>query len=266
MADDPVRLDPDKRFDRLYTPWRMGYVRGDRKSNACVFCAMRDSNEDVENLVLERGHHCYIVMNLFPYNTGHLLIVPNEHVASPEELAPDSRHEMADLVARALEITRFAISPDAFNIGINLGSDAGAGIASHLHEHIVPRWRGDANFMPIVGGVRVLPEELPATYAKLKAEFQRNTRTATPLVVRNADNSLVLVDQDADGDPTLATVAPIPGEPVWRTALDQLADKGVGSQITGWSGKLDAIEIQTDVPLHECESGNWKPLNELIRS
>lgn len=258
MADDPIRLDPDTRFDRLYTPWRMGYVRRDRKSHTCVFCAMRDSEEDVENLILERGQHSYVVMNLFPYNTGHLLIVPNVHVASPEDLSPDSRHELADQVARALAITRLAIAPDAFNIGINLGSDAGAGIAAHLHEHIVPRWRGDANFMPIVGGVRVLPEELPATYAKLKAEFERDSRPQFAMVVRNADNTRVFVERDAQ----FPAVEPSPGEPVWRTALAKLALENMTGQIVGWSTALNALEIQTGIPTSECDPDFWAPLAE----
>ncbi len=269
MFDDALPLEDDGPIDRLYTPWRIGYVRGDRKRSDCAFCTMRDSAADTENFVLERGEHAYVVMNLFPYNTGHLLIVPYVHAASPEDLSAAVRHEMADLLPRALRNARLAMNPDAFNVGFNLGSDAGAGIAAHLHEHIVPRWRGDSNFMPIIGSTRVLPEVLPVTFAKLKAEFCRDAERSIALLVYDADRRRILVERDSSGLPSLPTITPVATQPFWKSALETLNSHGLDGSVSAWNDGCDAgpaLEIQSDArePLNDPDS--WAPAADMVAS
>jgi ATP adenylyltransferase len=159
VSDDPDGLD------RLWTPHRLAYVRKVEKG-ACVFCAI-PSMTDEDGLVVARGGSAYVVLNLYPYNPGHLMVVPYRHVALYEDLEPAEAVEVAQLTQRALRAVRHASSPDGFNLGLNQGRVAGAGIADHLHQHAVPRWSGDANFMPIIGRTKVLPQTLPETRALL---------------------------------------------------------------------------------------------------
>ncbi|NLO43755.1 MAG: HIT domain-containing protein [Candidatus Cloacimonetes bacterium] len=156
----------------LYSPWRMDYILGEKQSG-CVFCHARDSANDEENLVLYRAEHSYIILNRYPYNNGHLLIVPNAHQMCINDLAPEAFSEMNALVRTLERVLKEVYHCDGINLGMNLGSAAGAGIEAHLHMHMVPRWRGDSNFMGVVAGERVIPEAFETTYKKLKDELLR---------------------------------------------------------------------------------------------
>ena len=159
-------------LERLYTPWRLAYVTGAAKSADCVFCAAL-SNTDAAPLIVFRGSACFVILNLFPYNNGHVMIVPNRHIASLAEATADELCELMELTRRTEIALREAFSPQGMNMGLNLGKAAGAGVLDHLHLHVVPRWNGDTNFMTIVGQTRVLPQELPVTADKLRPIFER---------------------------------------------------------------------------------------------
>jgi len=159
-ADDLPGV-PDA-FARLWTPHRMVYIQGEGKPTGqgdCPFCTS-PGRDDADGLVVARGEHAYVVMNLFPYSPGHLLVCPYRHVADYADLTPDETREVAELTQHAMRVVRRVSGPDGFNLGMNQGEVAGAGIAMHLHQHIVPRWAGDMNFMPVVGRTRVLPQLL----------------------------------------------------------------------------------------------------------
>ncbi|MGH3793325.1 MAG: HIT family protein [Pseudonocardiaceae bacterium] len=154
-------------LQRLWTPHRMAYIKGEAKSGPgttgeCPFCRIIGM-DDAEGLVVARGDTVYAVLNLYPYNPGHLMVVPFRHIADYPSLTVEETAELATFTQRAMLATRRAAAPHGFNIGINQGAVAGAGIAAHLHQHVVPRWGGDANFMPVVGGTKVLPQLLDQT-------------------------------------------------------------------------------------------------------
>lgn len=159
-------------MDHLWSPWRMQYIETAREElsedGACVFCAVPDREPE---RVLARGELAYVVLNKFPYNPGHLLIVPLRHAGDIEELTVEENVELQALMQRSIRALREESEPHGFNIGMNLGSIAGAGIPDHLHWHVVPRWGGDTNFMPVVGEVRVLPEMLADTARRLAPRF-----------------------------------------------------------------------------------------------
>ena len=173
-------------MERLWTPWRLAYVAGSDDSAGCVFCpSTREtpnarsgpaSADSFDALVVYRGTACYVILNLFPYNNAHLLIVPARHVATLAEATSEERRELIDLASVAETAITEAYAPHGMNMGINLGKPAGAGIPGHLHLHVVPRWNGDTNFMTVVGQTRVLPEELPQTANRLRPIFERLTR------------------------------------------------------------------------------------------
>ncbi len=142
-------------------------------STGCIFCEALAQADRPESLVVFRGAACFVLLNLFPYNSGHLMVVPNRHVATLAEAAPAELAELIELVRRAELALKEVYQPQGLNIGVNLGRPAGAGVVDHLHVHIVPRWTGDTNFMSVVGNVRVLPEELPQTAARLRPVFAR---------------------------------------------------------------------------------------------
>ena len=172
-GDEPGMSGPPDALQRLWTPWRRSYVRGeDNRSGGCPFCELPGgSTDDAETLILHRGEQAYVILNAYPYNPGHLMIVPFGHLPDLDDLDRDQLHEMADLSQRAVRALRASVAPEAFNIGFNLGGVAGAGIADHLHQHVVPRWAGDTNFMPVIGHTRVLPELLEETYGRLAPAF-----------------------------------------------------------------------------------------------
>ncbi|MGQ9908074.1 MAG: HIT family protein [Candidatus Flexifilum sp.] len=149
--------------EHLWTPWRMAYIRGDRQSaDRCVFCDA-PQQDDAPALIVARSKWVYAILNLFPYNSGHLMIIPYRHLSSPEELNDDELLDQGQMINRALAVLRRAYQPHGFNLGANIGSVAGAGIAQHYHFHVVPRWGGDANFMTTIGETRVLPDTLENT-------------------------------------------------------------------------------------------------------
>lgn len=162
-------------FQRLWTPWRMEYIlsdKEDKRAEGCVFCLKLAQGRDVENYVVWRGAHCAVVLNLYPYNNGHLMVIPYAHVPSLEDLPAEVQAEMMTTVSKSLRWLRRAMQPDGFNIGVNIGRAAGAGIESHVHIHVVPRWEGDTNFMPVLAETRVIPEWLDDTYANLRTALE----------------------------------------------------------------------------------------------
>jgi len=158
-------------MDILWAPWRMSYVSDERQPVGCLFCTVLLAGDDVKHGVLTRGTSAFLMLNAFPYSIGHLMAAPVRHVASPEDLSDEEGLDVMRLCRRALAVLRTVYRPDGFNVGINLGRAAGAGVEGHLHLHIVPRWVGDANFMPVVGSVKVMPESLDETFRRLRAHL-----------------------------------------------------------------------------------------------
>ena len=162
-------------MDHLWSPWRLAYILGASTSTGCVFCTALASTDD-DALIVHRGGSCFVILNLYPYNNGHLMIVPNRHVGSLAALTSEELCELGELTRLSEIVLTEAFAPHGMNMGINLGKPAGAGVLDHVHMHVVPRWNGDTNFMTIVGQTRVLPEELPATADKLRPLFERLSR------------------------------------------------------------------------------------------
>ncbi|MGH9470158.1 MAG: HIT family protein [Terriglobia bacterium] len=162
-------------MDYLWSPWRYRYVSGGDKAGGCPFCEMarQDPARDRERLILRRANHNFVFLNLFPYTTGHMLIAPYAHRARLTDLDPEVLNEMMLLARQAEMALETVYRAEGYNVGINIGKCAGAGVADHLHTHCLPRWTGDANFMSVAGETRVLPEELSTTYQKLAGAFQR---------------------------------------------------------------------------------------------
>lgn len=160
-------------MDHIWTPWRMKYIQENQPDNACIFCLAAESHEDEQNLVFYRGAHVYMILNRYPYTSGHVMAVPYVHQARLQDLTQATRAEMMELVNWAVQVLKIVYDPDGFNVGLNLGEMAGAGVADHLHMHVVPRWAGDTNFMSSVGETRVLPEALDETFRRVKAVWDR---------------------------------------------------------------------------------------------
>jgi ATP adenylyltransferase len=158
-------------LDHLWSPWRLEYVIS-KKPAGCVFCDAPDPSRS-DPLLVYTGALAYVILNLYPYNNGHLMVVPNRHASSLARLTRDEMNEVGLLTQRCETALREAYKLDGINVGVNLGAPAGAGIEEHVHLHLVPRWNGDTNFMTIIGHTRVLPEELAATAARLKPIFER---------------------------------------------------------------------------------------------
>lgn len=162
-------------MDRLWSPWRYEYVASgdaDTETGGCIFCKLRDDpDKDQANFVIHRASHNFVVLNIYPYISGHLLIVPYEHIGELDAATKETTDELMDLTKRSQTALRDAYQPSGFNIGMNLGRSAGAGIVDHIHIHILPRWVGDTNFMSTVGNTRVIPEDLTTTYQKLHEKF-----------------------------------------------------------------------------------------------
>ncbi len=160
-------------MERLWSPWRMEYIRSAslEDQHGCIFCELPEDDDDRGSLILARSERAFVIMNKFPYNPGHLMVAPFRHTGEVEWLEDDEVLETGHLLQRAIRAMREAMQPHGFNVGMNLGRTAGAGIPDHVHWHVVPRWGGDTNFMPVVGQTKVLPELLDETYANLKPHF-----------------------------------------------------------------------------------------------
>ncbi|MFQ5646324.1 MAG: HIT domain-containing protein [bacterium] len=162
-------------MEKLWAPWRLEYILSDKdKTKGCVFCGIKEIDEEeglTGRLILKKLKNCFIMMNLYPYNNGHLMVVPYEHADSLEKLSLETSGELTTAVSRSLVVLKKHLSPEGFNIGMNLGKVAGAGIEGHLHWHIVPRWLGDVNFMPVLSETRVIPQHIQESYHQLKPLF-----------------------------------------------------------------------------------------------
>jgi ATP adenylyltransferase len=278
--------------ERLWTPWRAAYITGAHAVEGCVFCQMAAATDDDANLIVARGEHVFVVMNLFPYHSGHVMIVPYRHLDDPVSLSPGERQELMDWPIRLLEAFRATLRPEGFNIGMNVGRAAGAGIADHLHLHIVPRWVGDTNFMPIIGATKVLPELLPETRDRLRSALA-GERPSSPSMVSTdgeaAEEAMVTVDETAvaapqspvgegagtryqpvDGPPPLAPgSAPVPpaDEPVTATALSSPVST-TGAEPVSTTGAEPVsvpptpqagavVMVQDKVVLRRAPDGTW---------
>jgi ATP adenylyltransferase len=156
-------------MEHLWAPWRMAYIAPETpQPQECIFCTQPAENRDEEHHILYRGEHCFMMLNLYPYNNGHLMIAPYQHVGTIEGLPTETLTELMTQAQLALKALRAAMKPDGFNMGINQGKVAGAGFADHMHLHVVPRWNGDTNFMPVVADTKVMPEHLDVVYRRLK--------------------------------------------------------------------------------------------------
>jgi len=156
---------------QLWSPWRMDYIETNNKEDGCVFCNAQAKEDGAENLIAYRGKLSYVILNRFPYTSGHLMVIPFEHKPNLEELDSETRAEMMELTSRCTTVLKSIYQPQGFNVGVNIGEAAGAGVQGHVHIHIVPRWVGDTNFMSSVAETRVLPEALEDTYKRVKDVF-----------------------------------------------------------------------------------------------
>jgi ATP adenylyltransferase len=160
--------------ERIWAPWRLAYVKdastgGDEE---CIFCSKPAENDDAANLIVHRGERCFVILNLYPYTNGHLMVTPYEHLSSIAEIDPETVAELMALAQRAITILEEKYSPHGFNVGFNQGRVAGAGVEHHIHMHVVPRWGGDTNFMPVLADTRVMPQTLKESYEALRGSFE----------------------------------------------------------------------------------------------
>lgn len=158
-------------MDYLFTPWRYAYITGADKASECVFCAQAREKDDAKALIVYRGKYCFVILNAFPYTSGHVMVAPYEHTDQLQKLSPAGAQEMMELMQKLEGILRELYQPDGLNMGINLGKAAGAGIAGHIHMHVLPRWVADANFVSVIGETRVIPEALSTTYQRIRFKF-----------------------------------------------------------------------------------------------
>ncbi len=173
--NDDQKSDGRIRAGRLWAPWRMKYIQAfaDGEEEECFLCLNPTMQDSPENLVLHRGEHCFVIMNLYPYNNGHLMVAPYRHEWDYLKLTSDELAECGSLTQACLQVLNRVMRPHGFNIGWNVGRVAGAGVEEHLHQHIVPRWDGDTNFMPVIGGTKVISESLHESWRRLKEEFEK---------------------------------------------------------------------------------------------
>jgi len=169
---------PKSWYEILWAPWRMAYIAtvAGKQNSGCFLCEAAKGSDDRASLVVLRGERSFVILNRYPYNTGHLMIAPYRHVASPEDLRDDEMREIGLLLKASLEALRVVYRPEGFNIGINVGDVAGAGVPGHMHVHVVPRWKGDSNFITVIGGTKVISQTLEETYDKLRPELEKAAR------------------------------------------------------------------------------------------
>jgi ATP adenylyltransferase len=234
----------------------MRYVGAESDHNACIFCIKPASDDDVTQLIVYRGTHSFVIMNLYPYNTGHAMVVPFAHVDDLASLDAGTRDEMMELLAWVTTAQRRVLHCAGFNIGLNLGSVAGAGVAQHLHIHIVPRWEGDANFMPNLANTMVLPELIPVTYAKLRAELELSMlgKPESSARVPQAGAVVYLPSERKfalrlakDGMFVLPKGHVESGEAAWQTAIREIDEEmGLRAEIVDWAGTDELTFKDTD--------------------
>lgn len=246
----------------LSAPWRMRYLDHGAGSAGCVFCEKLAAENDIDNLIVWRGATIAIVMNLYPYSTGHLMIMPYAHVASPEDLGdPQIMSELALELPSTMRAMRRVLRCQGFNTGMNTGAVAGAGIADHMHMHLVPRWGGDANYMPIIANTTVMPEALSVTYAKLRAELavEHDSDWLPEILVLSEDRTHVFVPTDPEG---MAPVRRGDREHSLVSAIGAaLSNLGVDATVAGWTG-ADTIVWQATTHSNPA-SGGWVPIAAL---
>jgi ATP adenylyltransferase len=175
QVTNPIALSPESAYyiglmEYLWAPWRMEYIQRATESG-CILCQKPREDNDEANLILYRGQHNFIILNAFPYNPGHLMVAPYRHIANLQDLSNEEALELFDIIKKGLGLLKEVMKPTGLNIGLNVGTVAGAGIADHVHTHIVPRWQGDTNFMPVLSDTKVMSEALSATYQKLRAKL-----------------------------------------------------------------------------------------------
>jgi ATP adenylyltransferase len=211
----------------------MRYINGDAEEDGCIFCNRLATHHDVASLILHRGSHSFVIMNLYPYNTGHIMLVPNAHAPDPAALSTETLHEMSEMLPVLITSLRRVFNCDGFNVGLNIGGIAGAGVAGHLHQHVVPRWEGDANFMPILASTMVLPEMIPVTYAKIRAELEREMTdaAAASFVMLDRSNSHVVLKEGQ-----LPAVNLLPDQPVWSSVVAAIPHGVESLELVGWAG------------------------------
>ena len=157
--------------ERIWAPWRLRYVKDAKKSDECVFCTKPTLGDDREALIVHRGERCFVILNLYPYTSGHLMVMPFEHIGRLQDFEPAVTAEMMGLAQQAMRRMEAVYSPEGFNVGLNQGRAAGAGVEGHIHLHVVPRWAGDNNYMPVLADTRVMPQSLEESYDVLKGGF-----------------------------------------------------------------------------------------------
>jgi len=157
--------------ERIWAPWRLEYVKGAKDAEGCILCNKAAEGDDEAALIVHRGDRCFVILNLYPYTNGHLMVAPFDHVAKLQELDSVTLVEMMELTTRAMNAIEEVYGPDGFNVGVNQGGVAGAGVEDHIHMHVVPRWGGDTNFMPVLADVRVLPQSLAESWAALRGKI-----------------------------------------------------------------------------------------------
>ena len=158
-------------MDYLFTPWRYAYISGADAAPGCLFCTILKENDDRQTLIVHRGTHCFVMLNAYPYTSGHVMVVPYQHVDELRKLDQEAAQELITLTQKMEGILRLLYRPDGLNLGMNLGKAAGAGVAGHIHMHVLPRWVADANFLSVIGETRILPEDLQTTYARIHSAF-----------------------------------------------------------------------------------------------
>jgi ATP adenylyltransferase len=158
-------------MDYIFTPWRYAYITQAEKISECLFCSQLAKNDDAKALIVHRGRQCFVILNAFPYTSGHVMVVPYEHVDQLQKVSASGAQEMMALTQKLEGILRELYQPDGLNLGMNLGKAAGAGVTGHIHMHILPRWIADANFMSVIGETRIVPETLETTYRRIREKF-----------------------------------------------------------------------------------------------
>jgi ATP adenylyltransferase len=221
----------------------MGYIGGETREEGCIFCNRLHRAEDMESLILYRDAHSFVIMNLYPYNTGHIMLVPNQHASDPVDLSPEVLAEMGMSLPVLTQALRRAFGCQGFNVGLNVGAIAGAGVEAHLHQHIVPRWQGDANFMPILASTMTIPELIPVTYAKIRAELTREITGA-----RSA--RFVLLDEGMEQALLLGGTIPVvePGidGSIIQAIMSALPQGITNARLIGWAGPDSAANMHPD--------------------